>query len=137
RIVSPIWCRSRRIDAPAGTESIADVSGVIIPNLHAEATVPTMLKTLYRRVKRALQTPPPPVVSAVRRDALTYLDEAALKDLLHEVTTLEKMGRQGVLIEAGCALGGSAIVIASGKSKARPFYIYDVFGVIPPPGDND
>jgi len=41
------------------------------------------------------------------------------------------------LIEAGCALGGSAIVMASAKSTSRPFYVYDVFGMIPPPSEHD
>jgi asparagine synthase (glutamine-hydrolysing) len=36
-----------------------------------------------------------------------------------------------------CALGGSAIVIASAKAPTRPFYVYDVFGMIPAPGAAD
>ena len=43
----------------------------------------------------------------------------------------------GSVIEAGCALGGSAIVLAASKTKARPMYVYDVFGTIPPPSDAD
>jgi asparagine synthase (glutamine-hydrolysing) len=43
----------------------------------------------------------------------------------------------GVLIEAGCALGGSAIVIATAKSRGRPFFVHDVFGMIPPPSEED
>ena len=78
-----------------------------------------------------------PIVRAVRRECLTYLDDAALEDLFSRVSELESAGTSGVLVEAGCALGGSAIVIATAKSQARPFYIFDVFGLIPSPSHED
>jgi len=43
----------------------------------------------------------------------------------------------GILIETGCALGGSAIVMTAAKSKSRPLYVYDVFGMIPEPSEHD
>jgi len=79
----------------------------------------------------------PMVVRSVREEALTYLDDAALKDLFEQVKKIEKDGLAGILIEAGCALGGSAIVIATAKAEKRQFYVYDVFGMIPPPSEND
>ena len=79
----------------------------------------------------------PPIVRAVRKDGLTYLEHSALNDLFERVRTIERNRRQGILIEAGCALGGSAIVMAKAKSTSRPFYIYDVFGMIPPPSEHD
>jgi hypothetical protein len=79
----------------------------------------------------------PAVVRRVRAAGLTYLDAAALNDLYEAADMLERSGTQGCFIEAGCALGGSAIVIASAKTRARPFYVYDVFGMIPPPSDAD
>jgi|GEM_PF-2784006 len=33
--------------------------------------------------------------------------------------------------------GGSANALASGKSRSRGLWIYDVFGMIPPPVEND
>jgi predicted O-methyltransferase YrrM len=42
-----------------------------------------------------------------------------------------------VLIETGCALGGSAIVLAAAKAPDRPLYVYDVFSMIPPPTEED
>jgi asparagine synthase (glutamine-hydrolysing) len=95
-----------------------------------------------KEVKRFLkripsQTKKPPVLSAVLADSLTYLGEDALNDLYEQVTRLENEGSDGILIEAGCALGGSAIVIATAKSSSRPFYVYDMFGMIPPPSDRD
>lgn len=97
-----------------------------------------MLNRLYDRAKQFLyETSLPPIVRAVRADSLTYLDHAALDDLFERVRTIETNGREGILIEAGCALGGSAIVIATAKSRERPFFVYDVFGMIPPPSEKD
>ncbi len=79
----------------------------------------------------------PSVVRRVRADALTYLDANALNDLYEAVSRLEQNGTAGVFIEAGCALGGSAIVMATAKAPTRPFYVYDVFGMIPPPSEED
>jgi asparagine synthase (glutamine-hydrolysing) len=76
-------------------------------------------------------------VKAVRAESLTYLDESALGDLFELVAGIETKGSSGILIEAGCALGGSAIVIAASKATSRPFYVYDVFGMIPPPSRED
>jgi O-methyltransferase len=97
-----------------------------------------MLNRIYSRAKRVLSgTSLPPIVRAVRADRLTYLNHAALNDLFERVKTIEKNGGNGILVEAGCALGGSAIVIATAKSARRPFYVYDVFGMIPPPSEHD
>lgn len=79
----------------------------------------------------------PAIVRAVRENSLTYLSEAALVDLYDQVVRLEARGTEGILIEAGCALGGSAIVLAAAKSRARPLYVYDVFGMIPQPSSRD
>lgn len=49
----------------------------------------------------------------------------------------EKKHIDGIIIETGCALGGSAIALTSAKSRDRHFYIYDVFGMIPPPSERD
>jgi hypothetical protein len=43
----------------------------------------------------------------------------------------------GAILEMGCALGGSAIVIAATKAVARPMSIYDTFELIPPPTELD
>jgi hypothetical protein len=71
------------------------------------------------------------------RRGLTYLDEDALYDLSSRAREAERSNRQGVFIEAGCALGGSSIVIAHAKGRTRPFYVYDVFGTIPEPSARD
>jgi SAM-dependent methyltransferase len=78
-----------------------------------------------------------PVIKAVRRDSLTYLPENALRELHDQVKRLERERAHGVLIEAGCALGGSAIVMAAAKKGSRPLFVYDVFGMIPAPSSRD
>ena len=45
--------------------------------------------------------------------------------------------RPGLVVEAGTALGGAAIVMAAAKAAGRPMKVYDVFGMIPPPSDKD
>jgi len=97
-----------------------------------------MLNRLYSRARRWVDERSfPPIVRAVSRDALTYLNHAALNDLHQRVQAIERHRQEGILIEAGCALGGSAIVIAAAKSTQRRLYVYDVFGMIPPPSEND
>jgi O-methyltransferase len=77
------------------------------------------------------------VARRVRADGLTYLSRAKLDKLGHAMLEVEKNDVPGVVIETGCALGGSAILLASAKSRARTLRIYDVFGMIPPPGERD
>ena len=61
----------------------------------------------------------------------------ALVDLHDRVREAETNGVEGSLIEAGCALGGSAIVMTAAKATDRPLLVYDVFGMIPPPSERD
>lgn len=77
------------------------------------------------------------IVLRVRREHLTYLTVPALLDLHQTAARIEADNLPGIFIEAGCALGGSAIVLAASKRANRPFYVYDVFGMIPPPSSND
>ena len=68
---------------------------------------------------------------------LTYLSLEVLCDLADAISTIENKNIRGILIEAGCALGGSAIVVASIKSPERDLFVYDVFGMIPSPSEKD
>lgn len=98
-----------------------------------------MLQESIARIKQTVKARYwPEIVRSVKNDELTYLDGDALTDIHRRVRQIEgQFGDEGILIEAGCALGGSAIVIADAKESARPFYVYDVFGMIPPPSDMD
>jgi hypothetical protein len=82
--------------------------------------------------ERVVQT-----IAAVRGERLTYLTAGMLEDLAACVLRLEHEGLAGVIVEAGTARGGSAIVLAAAKSQERPMKVYDVFGMIPPPSDRD
>ena len=77
------------------------------------------------------------VVDAVREEKLTYLKDLYLRSLVTCVLETERAGREGLIIEAGTALGGSAVAMAAAKDPARPRRVYDVFGMIPPPTDKD
>jgi Macrocin-O-methyltransferase (TylF) len=77
------------------------------------------------------------IISRINRENLTYLESVCLADLARAVLRLESRGIEGAIIEAGCALGGSAIVLAASKKKKRPMYVYDVFATIPPPSEKD
>lgn len=77
------------------------------------------------------------LINSVKKNDLTYVDTLGLIDIYHTISDLRQKGVGGVFIEAGCALGGSAIVICASKEKNRPFNIYDVFGMIPAPSKDD
>jgi asparagine synthase (glutamine-hydrolysing) len=69
----------------------------------------------------------------VRERNLTYLSPSRLRTL----EDLAKSAVPGDFLECGVALGGSAIVLARHGGSDRRFHGYDVFGMIPPPGEND
>ena len=77
------------------------------------------------------------VIADVRAQKLSYLTRPALADLARVVRLADREGIPGVLIEAGTARGGSAIVIAAAKRPRRELRVYDVFGMIPPPTEHD
>jgi polysaccharide pyruvyl transferase WcaK-like protein len=77
------------------------------------------------------------VIHQVLSDNLTYLNYRALVDLVEAVRELDRHNLHGAIIETGCALGGSALTMASAKASTRPFYVYDVFGMIPGASAND
>jgi hypothetical protein len=77
------------------------------------------------------------VIDRVREDKLTYLQRADLQMLARLVRETEQSGRKGLIVEAGAARGGSAIVLAAAKAYERRMNVYDVFGMIPPPSEHD
>jgi asparagine synthase (glutamine-hydrolysing) len=76
-------------------------------------------------------------IARVREEHLTYLKPTHLRTLAATVLDADRRGLPGLVIEAGTALGGSAIVMAAAKDPGRPMKVYDVFGMIPPPTDQD
>jgi hypothetical protein len=77
------------------------------------------------------------MIGKVVRNRLSYLHVCDLYDLWQRVHEVEKQALDGILIEAGCALGGSAIVISAAKRASRPLFVYDNFGLIPSPSESD
>jgi hypothetical protein len=77
------------------------------------------------------------LVRQVRKRHLTYLGYDALSDLERTIRRLDAAGVPGIIVEAGCALGGSSVVLGRAKHPDRPLRVYDVFGMIPPPSDAD
>lgn len=76
-------------------------------------------------------------INQIKKKRLTYLEEQAMLDLKNCIRSIEERNVEGIMMEMGCALGGSAILISGNKQKQRPFKVYDVFGMIPSPGERD
>lgn len=104
----------------------------------------TLIKKIIRRIfnsdKAALARLRPDdrdLIQSVRANNLTYLSGAKLASIAETCRSIEDQGLPGMFIEAGCALGGSAILIGRIKSVDRLLNIYDVFGMIPSPTMED
>lgn len=76
-------------------------------------------------------------IEALREEKLTFLTQEQVESLVSCVLETEAAGRPGIMIEAGTARGGSAIAMAMAKAPDRELRVYDVFGMIPPPGAED
>jgi len=76
-------------------------------------------------------------IAQARAEHLTYLKAGNLRELATIVKRIERDRLPGLVIEAGAARGGSAIVLAAAKAPERPMKVYDVFGMIPAPGEHD
>lgn len=77
------------------------------------------------------------LITRVRAEHLTLLSPRELDVLARLVRQACVDGVDGLIVEAGTARGGSAIVMASVKDPERPMKVYDVFGQIPPPSEAD
>jgi hypothetical protein len=110
----------------------------IAPELNQELRA-TKRKLKKARADKAYDLPEEveTTIATVRAEHLTYLKPDNLRELAGTVLDVEKQGLDGMLIEAGTARGGSAIVMAAAKAPERPMKVYDVFGMIPPPSEHD
>jgi asparagine synthase (glutamine-hydrolysing) len=77
------------------------------------------------------------LIDKIQEDKLTYLERDALCDLAEVVRDIEDNHLGGMIVEAGCALGGSSLLLAKAKGKERPLFVYDAFDMIPPPSKRD
>jgi asparagine synthase (glutamine-hydrolysing) len=96
-----------------------------------------MASMTHDEMARYLRSERPEVletIARVRHERQTFLSERKLIELAGETALLAERGIPGAVVEAGCALGGSALVLAAAKEPDRPLYVYDLFGMIPWPG---
>ncbi len=77
------------------------------------------------------------LIREIRSARLTYLSEEKLASIVTCAVRAQELGLDGRFIETGCALGGSAALIARVKDASRSLFVYDVFGQIPPPTQED
>ena len=77
------------------------------------------------------------IIDEIRSRNLTYLSRDRLVSLARLVLWGEKNSIPGDIIETGCALGGSAILMSFLKSRLRMIKTFDVFGMIPEPSSMD
>jgi len=73
------------------------------------------------------------LIHRIQKRKLTYLSVRKMALISKTCRAIEARKLDGAFIEAGCALGGSAILISSIKRRDRPFLGYDTFSMIPPP----
>lgn len=85
----------------------------------------------------ALSTKDQKLINRIREKKLTYLSNRKLANLATTCHFIEDSDFPGIFLEAGCALGGYSILIASLKKQERPLFVYDVFEMIPPPTEED
>jgi asparagine synthase (glutamine-hydrolysing) len=77
------------------------------------------------------------LIARIRAQNLTYCGFPKLENLAQGVRTVENRRVPGQFVEAGVALGGSAVLLARLKSRARKLRLFDVFGLIPAPSERD
>lgn len=74
---------------------------------------------------------------AIREQKITFVSRKKLRRLAQAIFTARSAVTQGIYLEAGVALGGTAVMIARLKPNTAALELYDVFGMIPPPTDKD
>lgn len=79
----------------------------------------------------------PPAVRRVVWDQLSYSGGDTLTELHDEVRRVDREEVAGVILEAGCGSGGSALVMAAAKAPDRELLVFDVFGMPPGPSAKD
>lgn len=77
------------------------------------------------------------IIADVRAARLTYCGRPKLENLAAAAYRTVLAGVPGDFVEAGVALGGSAIVLAKIKPAGTALRLYDVFAMIPSPSERD
>ncbi len=102
-----------------------------------------LLEALRTRL-RSTRTPPLPdesevmaLIASIRAANLSYCGKPKLENIAQVLISLRKIGVRGGLLEAGVALGGSAILLGRLKAPGTRLDLFDVFSMIPAPGQSD
>lgn len=77
------------------------------------------------------------LIARIRGENLSYCGRPKLENIAEAALAVRNASIPGIFLEAGVALGGSAILLGKLKPKETPLLLYDVFGMIPAPGEND
>lgn len=77
------------------------------------------------------------VLLHVVSNRLTMIRVPELVEMCAVVADLQARGIDGSFLETGTAKGGSAILLTALKEPDRELSVYDVFGLIPPPSEQD
>lgn len=77
------------------------------------------------------------LIAELREKHLTYVGSTKLKNLAWAAIDVGERGIHGDFVEAGVALGGSAILLGRLKAPSAGLFLFDIFGLIPPPGTQD
>ncbi len=97
-----------------------------------------MLEKLINKFKSyELQARISQISRNIKQKNLTYLSCEKIINIEECLQDLKQNSVSGICLEAGIALGGSAIIIASLMPENANFHGYDVFEMIPPPSDQD
>ena len=94
-------------------------------------------ETLKINTLNGLQPEARHLFETIRSKNLTYLSASKIARLSNICDIAQNIEDKTVFIEAGCALGGSAIFLAKRKPSASVLRVYDVFDMIPPPSERD
>jgi predicted O-methyltransferase YrrM len=76
-------------------------------------------------------------IARIRAARLSYCGPPKLENIAQALLQVRADGVPGRYIEAGVALGGSAILLGLLKPSDVELDLYDVFAMIPPPGASD
>ncbi len=76
-------------------------------------------------------------IAEIRAANLSYCGPPKLENIAEAALAVRSANVRGSWLEAGVALGGSAILLGKLKPRGVPLDLYDVFGMIPPPGADD
>lgn len=77
------------------------------------------------------------LLTQLRDEKLTYVGPTKLRNLAWAALTVAGDDVPGDFVEAGVALGGTAILLGKLKPPGRKLILYDVFATIPAPGPED